>query len=76
MHDTPDHITDSSPHTDKPEADENAEYDEQRQRNVDEDHRLVSDLNIMIAFIAKHNSFDKTDMDRLLKRARNRIERS
>lgn len=73
MHDIPDHITDSSPHTDKPEADPDAAYDEERQRRIDAVTRLVSDLNIMIASIAKTNSFDKIDMDRLLKRARDQI---
>ena len=68
-----DHIADSKPLADKPEADPDAAYDEARQRLVDEDQRLISDLNIMIASIAKTNSFDKIDMDRLLKRARDRI---
>lgn len=35
--------------------------------------RLVLDLNIMIAHIGDKNSFDKSDLIRLLKRARNYI---
>ena len=69
----PDHITDSSPPADKPEADPDAAYDEQRQRRLDEDQRLISDLNVAIAHVSKHNSFDVLELVALLKRARNRI---
>ena len=39
------------------------------------DTRLIRDLEIMIAHIAKHNWFDKRELIALLKLARDKIER-
>ena len=58
-------------------TDADAVYEQWRERRSDDeardDIRLINDLNMMIASVAKTNAFDKRDMENLLKRARDRI---
>lgn len=50
------------------------EFEEDRQRRVDAEAKLVTDLGWLIQYISDHNSFPKADLIDTLKRAKRRIE--
>ena len=48
---------------------------ERAEREIDEDYRLVGDLQRAVASISKSSTFDQSDLIALLKRAERRIQK-
>jgi hypothetical protein len=57
------------------EPDPDYDFEEDRQRRVDDDRKLLNEIGAMIRHVDAHNSFPKGELIDLLKRAKRRIDR-
>ena len=52
-----------------------SDFEDDRQQRVDADAKLKSDIQITIRKLSRHCAYDKRDLETLLKRCYDRIDR-